>query len=83
MLSHSYQVHIFILAFTELSLPSRRWRWPFVRPSSEREGMMFPAQKVYYRIVTAQRGPQFARAQRFDPARRTGQLLRPVGEEDK
>lgn len=44
---------------------------------------MFPAQKVYYRIVTAQRGPQFARAQRFDPARRTGQSLRPVGEEDK
>ena len=81
---HSYQVHIFIIASTELSLPSKPWHWLFVRPSSEREEMMFPAQKVYYRIVTGQKSRQFACAQRFfDPARRTGQSLRPMREEDK
>jgi hypothetical protein len=57
---------------SELSPPSRPWRWPFVRPSSAREGMMFPVQKVYYSTATGKRGRQFECAQRFDSARRTG-----------
>ena len=49
---HPYQVHKFIIAFTELSPLSRPLRWPFVKPSSARGGMTFPAQRVYYSIVT-------------------------------